>query len=610
MTIRARALIPHAFLALTWACAFVSAEIADSVHPDFELREVRMPATYKTMGMAFLKDGTLVLATTDAIGGGEVPVPDPKHKIYLVRGASTDSLPGLVREISNGWEQIAGIAVVDDRIYVSDRDGFYEILDNDTPADPADNRRQILKWPNENHWNNGLYWHQWAFTPLFRNGYFYAPYSGSIRPGGWSNVDATSQFSGAFLKWDLSGKLEAYAGGLRSPNGANLDPATGEIFATDNQGSWLPSSTFMRIREGRFYGHRQSTPDVDTAGNLLGTHPPNFAESLPYERPVAWLPHGTVRSSPSQPVVLTQGRFAGDWLMGDVNNPGLVRVALDKVGDACNGAVFWFSKGTGTAAINRMVLGPDGGILIGTLTRIGGNWPGGEKCPLFKLKALEKPAAFDFKSVRALSDGLELEFTQPVHPDSISPAHFQVKSWQYIRQKEYGQGRQPDETRTVIAAEASQDRKRVHLTLSAMPEDRVLHVKITGVTSSGGKALWNNEAWFTLNAVSSRTWDADFPTAAAGAPKPALAMEAAVRHGVLEVNIGCGMVSVACSQGIRASLYSASGEKLAEASGSAGRGAPLRFARPGSGPGVYLLKAIAAGGAMGNASVTRRVFFR
>ena len=596
------------------ALSFAFADIPDAPHPDFDLREIKMPARYKTMGLGFLKDGALVLATTETIGLGEVPAANPGHQILLVRGASPDSLP-TIREISNSWNQIAGITVAQDRVFVSDREGFFEIPDLTAPANPAANRRLVVRWPDEGTWNHGPFWHQWVFTPLYLNGSFYAPFSGSINPGGWSNIDPTSSMSGALLKWEMEGNLSAYAGGLRSPNGANADPATGEIFVTDNQGSWLPASTFMRIRKDRFYGHRQSTPDLDPDGNVLGTNAANFAESLPYDPPVAWLPHGTVRSSPSQPIMVPQGQggFAGDWLIGDVNNEGLVRVALDRVGEECNGAVFRFGMGMGYAAVNRMAEAPDGSIVIGTLTRIGGNWPGGDKSPLFRLRAKDQPAAFDIKAVRALADGVELEFTQPVNPDSVSPAHFRVKSWQYIRQKEYGQGRQPDETRAVLAAEVSDDRKRVRLILSGLTKDRVLHIKADGIPSSGGKALWNNESWFTLNAMTSRVWDA---TPAATAPRAApssLGMQAMSRQGILEVTFarpqGLGRPGPARleSGAVDVALYSPSGARLALASGITG-GSPIRFARRAAGPGVYLLKARMRGSS-GNASVTLRVCF-
>ncbi len=603
----------RASLALLCFLCLSRAGIPDSVHPDYALAELRMPALFKTMGLAFLDDGTMVLAVIELTGGGEEPELDVNEKIYLIKGASTDSLPGEIKEVSNFWRQLSGVVVAQGRLYVSDRDGFYEIPDLKAPPDLQANRKAIVKWPNENHWNFGPYWHQWVFTPQYLNGSFYAPYSGSIRTGGWSNVNPTSTLSGALLQWDLAGNLQAYAGGLRSPNGANLNSATGEMFVTDNQGSWLPASTFMRIRKGRFYGHRQSSPDLDTAGNVLGTHAPNFAESLPYDPPVAWLPYGTVRSSPSQPVLLHKGTFAGDWLIGDVNNPGLVRVGLDKVGEEYNGAVFHFSLGTANAAINRMAEDPEGGIVIGTIAKISGNWPAGDKSPLYRLTAKSWGSAFDIRSVRALDDGLELAFTQPVNPDSIRPEHFSVKSSRYIRQKEYGMGKQPDEDRVVLEAQPSADRKRVHLKLDSMPLDRVLYLKVDGVTSSGGKALWNSEAWFTLNYASGRRWTADVSGLAGASvdsnPSRLSARALPAGFGTLEVTVRCGLSPGGCGDGagFQAKLLAPTGKVLATRSGSGAEA--VRFSRPGDGPGVYLLQVLSPRSAPSNLSVTQRVVF-
>ena len=305
------------------------AAIPESAHPDFDLSKIPFPEKYKTMGLAFLKDGRMVLATTDFIGGGEVPAAgSDKHKIYLVSGA-TGAAPTNIQmvEISNNWLQIAGIVVANEKLYVSDRDGFYEINQLSAPADLKTNRRLIVKWPNENTWNNNSFqWHQWVFTPMYKGGSFYGPYSGSIRPGGPSDVNQTTKSAGAFLKCDLTGKIENFAGGLRSPNGANLDEATGEMAVTDNQGSWLPSSTFAFMKQGYWFGHN----NVSVA-------------------------------TPTKPIVIKAGVYAGDWLLGDVNNPGLMRISIDRVGTGTpNGAVFWFSKGFGNSAINRMAYGPDG----------------------------------------------------------------------------------------------------------------------------------------------------------------------------------------------------------------------------------------------------------
>jgi hypothetical protein len=563
----------------------VNAAIADSVHPDFEIAEIKLPALYKTMGLGFLSNGTMVLATTETIGMGEIPKEDPLHQIFLITGASTTALPKSMIEIANSWKQIAGITVVDDKIFVSDRDGFYAINSLLSPGDLSSNRSLIIKWPNEDHWNYGVSWHQWVFTPMYWKGSFYAPYSGSIRQGGWSSVDATSSLSGALLKWNLQGAMTAYAGGFRSPNGANLNPQTGEMFVTDNQGSWLPSSTFMRILPGHFYGHRQSSPDLDDSGRIVANHPPNFAESLPYDPPVAWLPHGTVRSSPSQPIMIPTGLYAGDWLIGDVNNPGLVRVALDRVGEAINGSVFWFTKGMGPAAINRMAWDPQGGLIIGTIAHIGGNWPAGEKGAIYRLWSKGAPSVFDMKAVRSLSDGVEIEFTQPVKTSSVSSTNFSVKQNQYLRVSEYGQGKQPDVPLSIEGWEISTDKRRVYLKMSGLKEDRVIEIQVIGVESAESRLLWNDAVWFTLNKRSSRNWNGQTANIKATIRIPDLSKVVKIRNtgsnGVVITLVGGGPAKIILTglDGIRHHYEIAS-------SGS------LNMTQHGRASGVYVISVI------------------
>lgn len=471
--------------------------IPEAVHPDFALKEVPMPGKFKTMGMQFLEDGRMVLAVTAEIGMGEMPAPNAKTSVFVV--SEVGGVPDL-KEVANNWSQIAGLVVAEGKVYVSDRDGFYRILDLENPGNLAGNRKLIVKWPAGN-WTHGEQWHQWVFTPMYHQGYFYAPYSGSIIPGGPSSTAPTSEYSGAFLKWDMDGRLEKFAGGLRSPNGANINPA-GEMFVADNQGSWLPSSTFMHMKPGRFYGHSnssQANPDRR-----------NWAEGLPYERPTAWLDHGNVRTSPSQPVHVGKGAYAGDWLLGDCTNPGLVRIALDDVGGTYNGSVFWFSKGMGNSAINRMAWSPDGSLYIGTLLKLG-NWPNGDPSPLYRLMPAATPSAFDMRKVRSFRGGVEIAFTEPVEPSTATASAFTVRQWGYVRKEKYGDGKQPAQARDVSEARISDDGRRVFLAVAGLVEDQVVHIKAGAVKSAGGKSLWNNEAWFTLNRQSEAAWESALP---------------------------------------------------------------------------------------------------
>src|SRR5690606_20216818 len=106
--------ILSAIFAVTTALAPAGGQTPDStIHPDFRLQELRMPAKYKTMGLAFLGDGTLVLAATEEIsekiGMGDMPKPSVENRIYLVQGLSTDTLPRLVKVVAHSWSQVSGV---------------------------------------------------------------------------------------------------------------------------------------------------------------------------------------------------------------------------------------------------------------------------------------------------------------------------------------------------------------------------------------------------------------------------------------------------------------------------------------------------------------------
>jgi hypothetical protein len=558
--------------------AFSSVRAApESMHPDFELKEVPLAVRYKTMGMGFLGDGRMAIATTEFMGLGDLPDSlrtDSKVLIISDPGGASPQ----AKEISNSWLQLSGLLVVDDTVYVSDRDGFYQIPDNGEPADLIGNRRKIASWPDTTEWHIGRYWHQWAFTPVYWQGSFYAPYSGSIGRGGWSLAPASTSYAGAFLKWGRDGKLEKIAGGLRSPNGCGLDPS-GTMFVTDNQGSWLPSSTFMRIRPGVFYGHRQN-PVRDEAGKITRTFPPNWAENLPYERPTAWLDHGNVRSSPSQPVYVEKGTYAGDWLLGDVNNPGLVRIGLDDVEGTYNGCVFWFGDGFKGRAINRLAWGKDGALYVGTIMAIG-NWPSGASAPLYRIvpKTVAAPA-FDMRSIRHLADGVEILFTQAVDPGTVTVGNFQVAQWHYERQEGYGLGKGEKETRTVSAVGLSDDGKRVHLVIDSLKDDYVAYFKLDQVKSAGGRPLWGNEAWLTLNRLSTRAWDRSQRITDADRSAPSLAGHVRRHMGPFGLRIDLDLRGRA-----EATLRSLDGRQSAAAAGEGSLELPTR----GLPRGVYVL---------------------
>ena len=114
--------------------------------------------------------------------------------------------------------------------------------------------------------------------------------------------------------------MQYVAGGLRTPNGIGWGPE-GDMFVTDNQGGWLPASKLVQIKQDRFFNHY--------------TNPDGPFDDQPVTQPVLWLPQNEIANSPSTPLLLKTGPFAGQMLFGDVTYGGLQRAYLEKV----NGAV-------------------------------------------------------------------------------------------------------------------------------------------------------------------------------------------------------------------------------------------------------------------------------
>jgi hypothetical protein len=543
------------------------------------------------MGIDFLSDGRMVMAVTDFMGGGEIPGARRVGSRVLLVTNPTSAAP-TITDIANTFYQPAGVTVAhNDRIYVSDRDGWYQIQNNNTSGGTG-NRRLIhsYNWAGAN-WTNGVNWHQWVFSPTFYQGRFYAPYSGSIRPGGPSDVPFTSNMSGALLSWDTTtmNTGSRYAGGLRSPNGGSVGP-NGMIMVADNQGSYLPVSTLARIKPNMFYGHQQT-------GN-----PANWAEGLPYDPPTAWLNHNVAqRRSPSQPLYVPSGPYQGDWILGDINAPGLMRVALDSVmvnGNwELNGYLSHFCQGfpgglnNGAAAINRMKFAPDGSLYIGTFRSVAGNWSGDPTRDTYRL-ALRSPAvgSFEVMKVRSLNDGYEIEFSEAIDPSSAVIANFQVQQKSVLRQSGYGVGESGYTNRAITRVDVSGDNRRIHLVVptltpyvSSSRTHWVTYIQFRpAFISANGDNVYNDEAWHTLNYQSTRTW---VPTSISNKSGLASSLGDKVWHGI---SGGRLRVNIELTGAYRATLRDMQGRLLSEKAGS-GVG-QVEFVAPRSNQALYLLE--------------------
>jgi glucose/arabinose dehydrogenase len=448
-------------------------------HPGYEIINFR-PAGFQPMvtGIGWMADGRMAVAHW---GGTHAVIDKPQltGKVYLISGAGGNS-PGTVAPVqfADSLEDVMGMVVVNDHIFVSGGFRILELVDKDKDG-KAEEKRVLFTLPGGPHAR-----HEFLFGMLHKPGKFYVNASTAKCCG---DDGQKNPWRGTTLEVDsATGKFEVISMGLRTPNGIGWGPA-GEIFVPDVQGNWLPSCKLINVRKGRFYGFKHT--------------PRETWDETPESPPAVYVPQGALGNAPGNPLFLTKGPFAGQMLMGDVSHGGIQRYFLETVKGEYQGAGFHF-LGTLESGVERLAEGPDGMIYAGGIGELDGGWNWlGKLFGLQKLKPNGK-TAFEMLAVRSLgAASMEIEFTEPLAAGAEVPANFFVESWHYLPTSAYGGPQIAKSTLTVRGVTVSADRKHAFLDIAGLAEKKVVHFRLgAGIKNGAGKAIWQNEAWYTLNA--------------------------------------------------------------------------------------------------------------
>ncbi|GAB3440792.1 family 16 glycoside hydrolase [Actinophytocola sediminis] len=451
----------------------------NDVHPDYTLTNLR-PDGFEPQvtGMDWLPDGRLAISTW---GGDRESV---LGEVYLIENVTGDTDPSRVapKKIATNLEEPMGLKYVDGTIYVSEKDGLTALVDTNGD-EVTDEYRTIATWPF------GGNYHEFAFGLLYDKGYFYVTTGIAMVPGGATADPQLVPNRGSTLKINKdTGEVSYVAGGLRTPNGIGWGPGN-DIFVTDNQGMYVPTSKLVRIKQGAFYNHH--------------TNPDGPYDDQPVTEPVLWMPHGEISNSPSNPLVLPNGTFKGQLVFGDVTYGGLQRAYLEKVGGEYQGAVFRMTQGL-ESGVSRISLGPDGAIYTGGIGWEG-NWgqTGKLKFGLQKL-SFDQSTAFDIHAMKAIDGGFELTYTQPLSDETAQDLaeKYRAEQWRYVATPQYGGPKIDQEDVTVTSATLSADRTKVTLKLAGLKPGHVVYVHSPRpFSSASGAELWSTEAWYTLNTL-------------------------------------------------------------------------------------------------------------
>ena len=439
----------------------------EGVHPSYNLTTLHNETFKPKVGaMAFMADGRLLVTTWDTIGG-----------VYAVDGLkSGDPSKIKTKLIASGLAEPLGIEVVDEEIYVLQKQELTKLIDWDKDG-VIDEYRTIC-----NKWQVSADFHEFAFGLVYKDGYFYVALSMAMR---LKPTQIQLQDRGRVIKISKNGSYQWINYGLRTPNGIGLG-IDNEIFVTDNQGQWLPGNKLIHVQKGQYFG---------MGWGLLGS------KATPAVTPPAiWLPQNEIANSPTEPVLMKDGPYKGQMLHGDMGHGGIKRDFLEKVNGAYQGAVFRFSQGF-EAGVNRMRWGPDGGLYVGEIGMLGGGWSWKDKLyGLQKIKYNGK-STFEMLAIRAKSKGFEIEFTQPIK-DKINLNDLTLQQWWYLPTPAYGGPKQDLTDLSVSNLTISKDRKKIYLEIPGLKKGHVVYFRLPDdLKSEGGSQLWSSEAWYTLNEI-------------------------------------------------------------------------------------------------------------
>lgn len=456
------------------------------INPNYELVDLR-PEGFEPMVSAldFTDEGELVVVTSGNVSPSGWTDDPYSGEVYLLEGVEEATGPEDVTatKVAEGLYNPMGVAVIEDSIFVSERDGLTELTDPDGDGD-YDQHEQIAQWPF------GGNFHEFAFGLIHDEDYFYLSLSVAINQGGASTDPQPAKNRGTTIKVDRNtGEVSYIAGGLRTPNGISWGPNE-DVFVMDNQGDWLPSSKLVHIEQDRFFNHY--------------TNPPGPFQDQPVTPPAVWIPQNEIGNSPSAPILLDEGLFSGQMLFGDVTYGGLQRIYLEEVEGEYQGAVFRHSAGL-EAGVNRTIVGPDGAIYAGGIGEAG-NWsePGKLDYGLQKLVPVGDDT-FDMHEVRLTENGFEISYTQPLSQETVEniAEAYAVSQWRYVPTSSYGGPKIGEEVLPVTKAEVSEDQMTVTLSIDGLKPGHVVHIRSphepVPFTSADGQELWSTEAWYTLN---------------------------------------------------------------------------------------------------------------
>ncbi len=405
---------------------------------------------------------------------------------------------------AHGLHEALGLAFRDNGFYLSQR-GELTRLEDKNGDGKADLYKTIYSWPLSGNY------HDYSYGPKFTaNGDMLVTLNLGWEGRGVSLV----KWRGWLLKITPEGEMTPIATGLRSPSGFGVNDA-GDIFYTENQGDWVGSGRMTHLNVGDFAGNPAGLRWTDDPQAPMKLKPEDiekksgmslyeYAKIVPaMKAPAVWFPHTILGISTSDILIDNNagkfGPFDGQMLVGDQGHSKIMRVAMEKVNGVYQGASFAFREGF-SSGILRMIWGSDASMFVGMTSR-GWSSTGKENFGLQRLVWTGK-MPFEIKTIKALADGFEVEFTKPVSKQlAENTSSYKLATFTYHYHNTYGSPIVDQQGAMIHAAKLSEDGKKVKLTIHGMRLGFIHQLNCSGVKTISGESLLHDTGFYTLNEV-------------------------------------------------------------------------------------------------------------
>ncbi|MCF6314593.1 MAG: c-type cytochrome [Verrucomicrobiales bacterium] len=387
--------------------------------------------------LGFFSDGRMAVASFDG-------------DVWLVSGAKGDMEQVKWKRYASGLHEPQGLQVVDDVVYVSDRNGIVRLHDEDGDGqvDFYENFSNVVA--------------QSAETREFAMDLAAKPGGGFIVAKGGQVGTTIGKYNGSVIEISADGRSFKVLGrGLRQPY-IGCDPVSGMVTASDQQGNWVPATPLHVIEKANHYGF---LPEV----LKKPVHPKKITP------PAVWLPHFVNQSGASQ--VWTRkakmGPLNDSLIHIGYSRPEIFKIYIDdQPGGPRQGAVSSVVSGFSSATMKGAV-NPEDGLLFTCGFKIWGT-VAGDVSGLHRVRYTGAPSYVPTE-VRSSDKGILLRFDVELERDiATSLFSYTVDSWHYIRTKDYGSGNykkngEPGQDGMPVAnVYLSEDRKAVFLAIPEM----------------------------------------------------------------------------------------------------------------------------------------------